>query len=38
MSLWRTAEGQDWVLIPLSEQERACVERASGCSRRWPSA
>ena len=27
MSLWRTADGQDWVLIPFSERERACVER-----------
>jgi hypothetical protein len=26
MSLWRTADGQDWVLIPLSEQERVRVE------------
>ena len=27
MSLWRTTDGQDWVLIPISENERACVER-----------
>jgi hypothetical protein len=27
MSLWRTADGQDWVLIPFSERERACVEQ-----------
>ena len=27
MSLWRTTDGQDWVLIPISEHERACVER-----------
>ena len=27
MSLWRTADGLDWVLIPISEHERACVER-----------
>jgi hypothetical protein len=26
MSLWRTADGQDWVLIPFSERERECVE------------
>jgi len=25
MSLWRTADGQDWVLIPIAEHERACV-------------
>jgi hypothetical protein len=27
MSLWRTADERDWVLIPISEHERACVER-----------
>jgi hypothetical protein len=27
MSLWRTSDGQDWVLIPISEHERAYVER-----------
>jgi len=27
MSLWRTADEQDWVFIPLSAQARACVER-----------
>ena len=27
MSLWRTADEQDWVLIPISAQEIACVER-----------
>ena len=27
MSLWRTADERDWVLIPISAQEIACVER-----------
>jgi hypothetical protein len=27
MSLWRTADERDWVLIPFSNYERACVER-----------
>ena len=27
MSLWRTVDQLDWVLIPISAQEIACVER-----------
>jgi hypothetical protein len=27
MSLWRTADERDWVLIPISAHEMACVER-----------
>ena len=27
MSLWRTADGQDWVLLPIFTHEIACVER-----------
>jgi hypothetical protein len=26
MSLWRTADGQDWVLLPIFTHELACVE------------